>query len=77
MQSKQIAEKQFTKVFRGYDIQEVDLFLDEVIRTVEQYETERQALLSRIDRLLCQLERGKQPTPTAGVDSGKPAASAK
>lgn len=76
MQSKEIVQKQFTKVFRGYDIQEVDLFLDEVIRSMEQYETEKQALLGRIERLLRELERmkekdvkqyvGDKPLPAAG-----------
>ncbi len=52
-----IVEKQFTKVFRGYDVQEVDLFLDEVIRTLEEHERERDRLLFRVEALLTELER--------------------
>lgn len=55
--SDDIVTKAFTKVFRGYDVQEVDLFLDEVIRTLEEHEQQRDVLLSRIEGLLKELDR--------------------
>lgn len=56
MRSDDIVKARFTKVFRGYDVQEVDLFLDEVIRTLDEMEQERNLLLSRMDALLTQLD---------------------
>ena len=54
--SDDIVKARFTKVFRGYDVQEVDLFLDEVIRTLDEMEQERNLLLSRMEALLAQLD---------------------
>ncbi len=56
MRSDDIVKARFTKVFRGYDVQEVDLFLDEVIRTLDEMEQERNLLLSRMEALLAQLD---------------------
>ncbi len=56
MRSDDIVKARFTKVFRGYDIQEVDLFLDDVIRTLDEMEQERNLLLSRMEALLIQLD---------------------
>lgn len=56
MRSDDIVKARFTKVFRGYDVQEVDLFLDEVIRTLDEMERERNMLLSRMEALLAQLD---------------------
>ncbi len=55
--SDDIVNMVFTKAIRGYDVQEVDLFLDEVIRTLEEHEQERDTLLSRIEALLEELDR--------------------
>jgi len=57
--SKDVAKKNFTKAFHGYDVQEVDLYLDEVIKTLGSYERERDVLLSRIEALLDELEKSK------------------
>lgn len=57
MLADDIVKQRFTKVFRGYDVQEVDLFLDEVIQTLDELEQERDILLSRIEALLAELDR--------------------
>ncbi|MDL2258290.1 DivIVA domain-containing protein [Eubacteriales bacterium OttesenSCG-928-K08] len=57
MRADDIVRQRFTKVFRGYDVQEVDLFLDEVIRTIEELEAERNQLLTRLEVLLQELDR--------------------
>ena len=51
MKADDIIKQRFTKVFRGYDVEEVDLFLDEVIRTIEAFESERDILLAQIEAL--------------------------
>ena len=56
MRSDDIVKARFTKVFRGYDVQEVDLFLDEVICTLDEMDRERNLLLSRMEALLAQLD---------------------
>ncbi len=57
LRADDIVNARFTKVFRGYDIQEVDLFLDEVIDTLDEMEEERDTLLARLEALLEELER--------------------
>jgi len=57
LRADDIVNARFTKVFRGYDIQEVDLFLDEVIDTMDALEEERDTLLSQMEALLEELER--------------------
>lgn len=51
MKADDIIKQRFTKAFRGYDVEEVDLFLDEVIRTIEAFESERDILLAQIEAL--------------------------
>ena len=60
MRADDIVRQRFTKVFRGYDVQEVDLFLDEVIRSMDTLEKERNQLLARLESLLRELERCEQ-----------------
>lgn len=57
MHADDIVRQRFTKVFRGYDVQEVDIFLDEVIRTLDELERDRNVLLSRVEALLNELDR--------------------
>ena len=71
--SEDIVEKNFTKVFRGYDVQEVDLFLDDVIRTLEEHERERDLLLSRVEALLERLEQATAPDGTRTAAGEEPA----
>lgn len=50
--SQDILNKEFEKKFKGYDTQEVDIFLDEVIKEFDALTKERDALLQERDELL-------------------------
>lgn len=52
-----IVKKEFTRSFMGYDMREVDLFLDEIIEQMETYERERQEMLTAMEYLLRELEQ--------------------
>ncbi|MGT2749647.1 DivIVA domain-containing protein [Streptococcus orisasini] len=49
--SQQIKEKLFSVKFRGYDQEEVDIFLDEIVETLNNLEKENQSLKRQIKRL--------------------------
>lgn len=51
-----IANKSFRRTFLGYDLEEVDDFLDEIIRQIQQMEQERQELTDTIDYLVGELK---------------------
>lgn len=51
-----IVGKVFTKSFMGYDMQEVDAFLDEIIEELERYEAERKEMTTAMEYLLKELE---------------------
>ncbi len=55
--SDEIIKKNFTKSLRGYDVQEVDVLLDDVIIALDEHVHERNRLLSRIEALLIELDR--------------------
>ena len=44
MQIQEIVNRKFSRAFQGYDIGEVDAFLDEIIRDMERMEQELQLL---------------------------------
>ena len=50
-----IANKSFRRTFLGYDLEEVDDFLDEIIRQIQQMEQERRELTDTIDYLVGEL----------------------
>ena len=50
-----IANKSFRRTFLGYDLEEVDDFLDEIIRQMQQMEQERKELTDTIDYLVGEL----------------------
>ena len=50
-----IANKSFRRTFLGYDLEEVDEFLDEIIRQIQQMEQERRELTDTIDYLVGEL----------------------
>ena len=50
-----IANKSFRRTFLGYDLEEVDDFLDEIIRQMQQMEQERRELTDTIDYLVGEL----------------------
>ncbi len=57
MQAKEIIEHKFSRAFRGYDIGEVDAFLDEILRDQERLEQELDLLEVRNKMLLEELGR--------------------
>lgn len=75
MRVEDVVNKVFTRSFMGYDIEQVDLFLDEVIERFEQYESERKEMLIAMEYLLDKLEN-EQKLPIAemkkAIHSGKP-----
>lgn len=52
-----IVKKEFSRSFMGYDMREVDFFLDEIIEQMETYERERQEMLTAMEYLLRELEQ--------------------
>ena len=50
MKRKNIIDKKFSSSFSGYDRDEVDIFLDEIIREFEKRERAYQNLLSQLDK---------------------------
>jgi len=74
MRVEDIVSKVFARSFMGYDIEQVDLFLDEVIERFEQYESEKREMLLAMEYLLNKLENG-QKLPIAemkkAIDTGK------
>ena len=74
MRIDEIVNKVFTRSFMGYDIEQVDVFLDEVIETLERYEAEKREMLSAMEYLMKKLEYG-QKVPLSdmkkAIDSGR------
>ena len=60
MRIDEIVNQVFTRSFMGYDIEQVDVFLDEVIETLERYEAEKQEMLAAMEYLMKKLERGQK-----------------
>mgnify|MGYP001254183712 CR=1 FL=1 len=60
MKVSDIVNKEFTKSVLGYDVREVDLFLDQVIEQIEKLETERREMITAIEYLLAELEHAEQ-----------------
>ncbi len=74
MRTDEIINKVFTRSFMGYDIEQVDLFLDEVIEAMERYEAEKREMLSAMEYLMKKLEHGqKMPLSDMkkAIDSGR------
>ena len=55
MRVEDIVNKVFARSFMGYDIEQVDLFLDEIIERFEQYESEKKEMLLAMEYLLNKL----------------------
>jgi len=51
-----IANKSFRRTFLGYDLEQVDDFLDEIIQQLQQMEQERRELTDTIDYLVGELK---------------------
>lgn len=74
MRIDDIVNKNFSRSFMGYDIEQVDGFLDEIIEALERYESEKREMLNAMEYLMKKLERGQQ-VPLADmkkeIDSGR------
>jgi cell division initiation protein len=57
MNAKDIVNKHFSRVFRGYDIQEVDAVLDEIVCDYDRYENDNKLMVLRINALLNEIDR--------------------
>ncbi|HWQ58778.1 MAG TPA: DivIVA domain-containing protein [Clostridia bacterium] len=55
MDKKKIIDKDFQRSFLGYDVEEVDAFLDEIIRDMDRQEQEMGVLRLRVRMLLEEL----------------------
>lgn len=60
MRTEDIINQVFTRSFMGYDIEQVDLFLDEVIAAIERYESEKREMLAAMEYLMKKLEHGQK-----------------
>lgn len=58
MKTSDIIEKQFNRAFWGYDIVEVDRFLDEIVKELEHMEQENKLLELRNQTLLERMAQG-------------------
>lgn len=57
MQAEEIINRKFSRAFRGYDIGEVDAFLDEILRDQERMEQELALLQVRNKMLLDEISK--------------------
>ncbi len=72
---KDILQKEFKQKMRGYDPNDVDSFLDDVIKDYETFNKQLQSLSDENERLKVQVDElnkqiavsGSQPMPSAGV----------
>lgn len=55
IQTEDIVKREFSRAFLGYDIREVDAFLDELIERIEQLEAQRKQTLNAMENLLKRL----------------------
>lgn len=56
IKAENIASKEFRKALYGYDCEEVDRFLDELITQLRQMEQERLEMATTIEYLAAQIE---------------------
>ncbi len=67
---KDIVNKNFSRGLRGYDSNEVDEFLDQVIQDYEAYAKENDRLVSKVDELTKQVavgSSGQTARPTTNM----------
>jgi len=57
IKTSDIVNKVFNRAFMGYDIREVDAFLDELIEELETLQKERLTLTRSLERAMLQLEQ--------------------
>ena len=74
MRIDEIVNHVFTRSFMGYDIEQVDFLLDEIIETLERYEAEKREMLAAMEYLMKQVEHGQQiplSDMKKAIDSGR------
>ena len=57
IKTSDIVNKVFNRAFMGYDIREVDAFLDELIEELEALQRDRLTLTRSLERAMLQLEQ--------------------
>lgn len=60
MKDEEILKKTFRRSLRGYDMQEVDAFLDEIIADRKKQQEEHDLMVTRIEALLERLDALEQ-----------------
>ncbi|HBJ02291.1 MAG TPA: cell division regulator GpsB, partial [Lysinibacillus sp.] len=65
--SKMILEKEFKKNFKGYNVEEVDSFLDEIIQDYETFEKVMAQLREENRQLKEEIENTPKRQPVASV----------
>ena len=63
-----IANKTFRRTLFGYDLEQVDDFLDEIILRLQQMEQERKEMMETIDGWRTQAGQPGESAPTGGGD---------
>lgn len=66
---KEIFEREFKHVLRGYDKDEVDEFLDDIIKDYESFDAQLQLLRKENEQLKEQLQSAKVDVPTPSYPS--------
>lgn len=68
-----IIKKEFSRSLMGYDMQEVDVFLDTIIDRIEKMEVEREELVTAMEKLLRRVERMEKAAESEkrALDSGE------
>ncbi len=64
LSSKIILEKEFKKSMKGYHIDQVDQFLDQIMEDYDTFEKKVNELQAEIDRLKVELENSTRKTVT-------------
>lgn len=67
MKSPDIVNKVFSKSFMGYDVREVDAFLDELIVELETLQRERAELTRTVEKLLLERRRAQLSPESAAL----------
>ena len=67
LSTKDILQKQFKRSFRGFDIEEVDAFLDLIIRDYDTFQKEISFLQAENERLLTRNELTDEGQHGAGI----------
>ena len=57
MKKQEIINKRFNKSILGYDVKEVDAFLDEIIKEFDRYEHERKMIDLKIEMLETEIKQ--------------------